>query len=62
MTKLTRKAGERLQELQALSKRLERAAGYSEPNPADVMAYEQLTSDLEAHYGDTMDYASRLRV
>tara|TARA_B100001559_G_scaffold53215_2_gene41682 strand:- start:946 stop:1134 length:189 start_codon:yes stop_codon:yes gene_type:complete len=62
MTKLTRKAGERLSQLQELSKQIEREAGYSEPNPADVLAYEQLMSDLEAHHGDTMDYASRLRV
>ncbi len=62
MTKLTRKAGERLAQLQELGKRLEREAGYTEPNSADVLQYEQLMSDLQAHYGDTMDYASRLRV
>ena len=62
MTKLTRKAGDRLTELNRLSKQIEREAGYSDPNPADVMAYEQLMSDLEAHYGNTMQYASRLRV
>ena len=62
MTKLTRRAGERLQRLQELSKQLEREASYSEINPADLMEYEQISSDLDAHYGDTIQYASRLRV
>ena len=62
MTKITRKAGERLMKLQELSKKMNAEAGYTDPQEQDILAYEQAQRDLEAHYGNTMEYASRLRV
>lgn len=64
MTKITRKAGERLMKMQKLSTKMQNEAGYTDPSEQDILAYEQAQRDLEAHYGNTMDYASmsRLRV
>ena len=64
MTKITRKAGERLMKLREISKKIEREAGYADPSEQDILAYRQAQADLEAQYGNTMDYASmsRLRV